>query len=140
MTFPFLNWPWNALTSSCLMAGHIKWSLSRKISLEVLYAPYLHCWRGQTRKRILSRGGLGQWSWSNVLLSRNCLGEKVQVARRLQSKELKEIRKMKNPEMKLSPKQLDLTMIIETKPINNEAYSDYTRWIKKSDFKRKVRM
>lgn len=42
--------------------------------------------------------------------------------------------------MKLSPEQLDLTMITETKPINNEAYSDYTRWIKKNDFKRKVRI
>lgn len=42
--------------------------------------------------------------------------------------------------MKVSPKQLDLTMITETKPMKSEAYSDYMRWIKKGDFKRKVRM
>lgn len=42
--------------------------------------------------------------------------------------------------MKVSPKQPDLTMITEIKLMKSEAYFDYMRWIRKGDFKRKIRM
>ena len=77
MTFSFLNWPWNSLVSSYLMTGHVKQSLSRKITrFEVLHAHHLCFWPEQTRKRVSPRDGRGHSSWGDVLLPGNYLGEK----------------------------------------------------------------
>jgi len=82
MTFLFLNWPWNAWVSPCLMTDHIKQPQSRKrINFEGLYAHHLCSWLGRLEREYY-QGCSGAVFPGQCCISWELLGGKVQLAYR----------------------------------------------------------